>query len=90
MNPKIGPTKKDQHLDKDSHLWSKLLSRHKRSDNKLTDQELPPLFQDVSYRLLYTYLCAKCCTIITTALYKTFAFEKIMNQILNKGIYYYF
>ena len=46
--------------------------------------DLPPLFQDVSYRLLYTYLCAKCCTIITTALYKTFALEKIMNQILNE------
>ena len=41
--------------------------------------DLPPLFQDVSYRLLYNiYLYAKCCTIITTrALYKTLRLKKL-------------
>ena len=39
--------------------------------------DLPPLFQDVSYRLLYTYLYAKCCTIITRALFKTLRLKKL-------------
>ena len=42
-------TKQEQNKKQDADLWSRLLSRHKRSGENLTDQELPPLFQDVSF-----------------------------------------
>ena len=53
VNSKSKQIKQQENKKQDTNLWSRLFSRHKRSEENLTDQELPPLFQDVSFLIIF-------------------------------------